>query len=628
LSSSYGNSHDYTLVVIGSECIPQTGLAAFDITDQSANINWTSSASTPDNGYDIYLATDETAPDEYTVPTDNTSDTVYSFTGLTGFTAYRAWVRANCGNETSLWLSVAFMTAAVETYGNGEWNGYVYSAPSERQFGNFLGTVNEPAQFSRNKTPESLQAGPWTGVNPNFTGTPPSDNFSARYRMTYNFTGSNYMFIIDADEHFRLSVDGGQTWLPFTRDNTTTTSPDNWSTNCCSPWHSATVAITGSNDLVLEFYEASNGAYLDFSFINMDCQAPTNVAATNITMTNAEISWTGINEAVDYTIEVCAPGETPGNGNIYSNPNATSPVSIIGLSAATVYTVYVKSNCADGESAFATASFTTLPNPTVCNVPTALNHNTVTDVSATITWTAGGTETQWQIAWKKTAISSWDPVIGVATNSYNLSGLDAATGYDVRVRAICAPGDTSNWTAIHSFTTLQIICNTPTNLHASDTNEHSISIAWTPVNGETEWEVSWAISENVGNATVNGSPAYLLTDLLSDTVYQICVKAICSDAVQSADTCIEVRTKPVGINDIPLASGVKLYPNPASEQLTIDMESRFNTVEVTSTLGQVVYRANLTETRKVIDVTGYSAGMYYVRLQGEAGTVTKKFVKR
>jgi hypothetical protein len=73
---------------------------------------------------------------------------------------------------------------------------------------------------------------------------------------------------------------------------------------------------------------------------------------------------------------------------------------------------------------------------------------------------------------------------------------------------------------------------------------------------------------------------------------------------------------------------VKLYPNPASEQLTIEMESRFNTVEVTSTLGQVVYRASLTEKTKVIDVTGYSAGMYYVRLQGDAGTVTKKFVKR
>jgi hypothetical protein len=354
-------------------------------------------------------------------------------------------------------------------------------------------------------------------------------------------------------------------------------------------------------------------------------------------------------------------------------------------------------------------------------VPTALNHNTVTDVSAAITWTAGGTETQWQIAWKKTAISSWGNS-AIATNnppSHNLSGLEAATGYDVRVRAICAPGDTSNWTAIHSFTTLpapssciapvvsvsdiestsasvewtaggtetqwvleygigssydasiavstqppyplsdlqpntnysvrmravcgaadtsyysnvatfttpQIICNTPANLYYTAVDEHSISIAWTPVNGETKWEVSWSRPGSTGNVPVNGSPYYVLTDLISDTVYRICVKAICSDAVQSADTCIEVRTTS-GINDIPLASGVKLYPNPASEQLTIDMESRFNTVEVTSTLGQVVYRANLTEKTKVIDVTGYSAGMYYVRLQGEAGTVTKKFVKR
>ncbi|MDR1346547.1 MAG: T9SS type A sorting domain-containing protein, partial [Bacteroidales bacterium] len=110
----------------------------------------------------------------------------------------------------------------------------------------------------------------------------------------------------------------------------------------------------------------------------------------------------------------------------------------------------------------------------------------------------------------------------------------------------------------------------------------------------------------------------------------ICVKAICisgSDTTSSADTCIEVRTT-VGINDISLASGVKLYPNPASDQLTIEMESRFNTVEVINTLGQVVYRADLIDKKKVIDVTDYSAGMYYVKLQGDAGMVTRKFVKK
>jgi hypothetical protein len=58
------------------------------------------------------------------------------------------------------------------------------------------------------------------------------------------------------------------------------------------------------------------------------------------------------------------------------------------------------------------------------------------------------------------------------------------------------------------------------------------------------------------------------------------------------------------------------------------MESRFNSIEITNTLGQVVYRANLTENQTIIDVTGYGAGMYYVKLQGDNGMVTKKFVKK
>jgi hypothetical protein len=263
----------------------------------------------------------------------------------------------------------------------------------------------------------------------------------------------------------------------------------------------------------------------------------------------------------------------------------------------------------------------------VCTAPAALAHSAITANSATLTWEAGGSETEWQLEWKETADNIWNPATGIATNhTYDLQGLTATTSYDARVRAICSVGDTSDWSTTITFTTQQT-CNAPTGLNAPEISDHSIKIVWTAVNGETEWLVSWSSPGNVGNAPVSGSATYTLTDLLSDTTYRICVKAICSETTSSADTCIEVSTT-VGINNISLASGVKLYPNPASDQLTIEMESRFNTVEVTNTLGQVVYKANLTEKTKVIDVTGYSAGMYYVKLQGDAGMVTRKFVKK
>jgi hypothetical protein len=266
----------------------------------------------------------------------------------------------------------------------------------------------------------------------------------------------------------------------------------------------------------------------------------------------------------------------------------------------------------------------------VCTAPAALAHSVVTANSATLTWEAGGNETEWQLAWKETSDSEWNLEEVITAPSHPLQGFAATTSYDVKVRAICSAGDTSDWSTTITFTTqTQQTCNAPTNLQATTISDHSIDITWS-ANGETNWIISWSKTGDAGVIPVSGTAAYSLTNLTLNTAYNICVKAICisgSDTTESAEACIDATTT-IGINDISLASGVKLYPNPASDQLTIEMESRFNTVEITNTLGQVVYKANLTEKTKVIDVTGYSAGMYYVKLQGDAGMVTKKFVKK
>jgi hypothetical protein len=282
----------------------------------------------------------------------------YIITSLSEATKYTVAVRSDCGSgDVSGWKMINFRTSAEETYGNGIWHGYVYSAPNSKDFNDYLGYVEEQAQFSRNYTTQNAV---WSGENEVWLDPAPANNFSARYRMTYNFTGNNYVFNIEADDYFRLSVDGGATWLPFTRDNTTWTNADGnfWTTACCSPsWHSDTIAINGVNNLVLEFAEGTGGTYLNFSFMNLDCQAPADIAATGITTTGAEISWTGNSNAVNYTMEVCAPGVTLGNGDIYAN--VASPVSISGLMGSTAYTVYIKSNCSSSESPYTGYTFNT-----------------------------------------------------------------------------------------------------------------------------------------------------------------------------------------------------------------------------------------------------------------------------
>ncbi|PIP55189.1 MAG: hypothetical protein COX07_01240, partial [Bacteroidetes bacterium CG23_combo_of_CG06-09_8_20_14_all_32_9] len=92
----------------------------------------------------------------------------------------------------------------------------------------------------------------------------------------------------------------------------------------------------------------------------------------------------------------------------------------------------------------------------LCIPPTALNASAITDTSATLDWTAGGTETLWNLEWDTTGFTQGTGTLisGLTTNSYNLTGLTANTGYNFYVQANCNGGNTSTWTGPFSFTTL------------------------------------------------------------------------------------------------------------------------------------------------------------------------------
>jgi len=77
---------------------------------------------------------------------------------------------------------------------------------------------------------------------------------------------------------------------------------------------------------------------------------------------------------------------------------------------------------------------------------------------------------------------------------------------------------------------------------------------------------------------------------------------------------------------------VKIYPNPAKDLLTIQIDAgSYNSFTISNTLGEVVLRKSISGMQNdvpiAIGMKGFSAGMYYVTLKGESGVVVKKFLK-
>ena len=91
--------------------------------------------------------------------------------------------------------------------------------------------------------------------------------------------------------------------------------------------------------------------------------------------------------------------------------------------------------------------------PPSCLPPTSLASANVTATSADISWTAGGSETAWEIEYGVDGFTATGSGTSASTTTASLTGLTANTSYDFYVRATCSATDQSPWTGPYSFTT-------------------------------------------------------------------------------------------------------------------------------------------------------------------------------
>jgi hypothetical protein len=81
-----------------------------------------------------------------------------------------------------------------------------------------------------------------------------------------------------------------------------------------------------------------------------------------------------------------------------------------------------------------------------CVAPSALQNTSLTSNSASISWTAGGTETSWEVEYGVFGFTQGAGTLDtVTTNSFSASNLLAETNYSFYVRAICSSSSVSAW---------------------------------------------------------------------------------------------------------------------------------------------------------------------------------------
>jgi hypothetical protein len=173
-------------------------------------------------------------------------------------------------------------------------------------------------------------------------------------------------------------------------------------------------------------------------------------------------------------------------------------------------------------------------------------------------------------------------------------------------------------------------CETPTNLHASTFDAHSITIGWNNNGNATSWNIRYRVENGEWSSANTTTNTYVITGLQAETLYEIEVQANCGNGnLSDWSEPIHIMTAPDGIESW-LESSVSLYPNPAREYVDIRIDGDVNvkSMEVYDVYGKLINTVNVIDNPTRINVSNLANGMYFVRVTTEEGAVTKTFVKK
>ena len=264
-----------------------------------------------------------------------------------------------------------------------------------------------------------------------------------------------------------------------------------------------------------------------FTTGGVECDPVTGLAVSGITQTSATLAWQG--SALSYRVRIRPAGQE--NYSVYTTTESSYVFS--NLLAGTEYEGGVQAVC--GQALTDTSAYVAFePFQTTgitCFPPTALAASEVTWNSATLTWE--GEAEDYQVEWREENTTvSLGRLSVEGTKTGTVTGLEALTPYQARVRGICSAGDTSAWCDWVGFATTAVTeCPVPTNLRVESLAETSATLLWDADEQNENFTLRYRATVSTSWDSVKNlaETQYELTGLEPQTAYVWSVMAACSE---------------------------------------------------------------------------------------------------
>lgn len=244
-----------------------------------------------------------------------------------------------------------------------------------------------------------------------------------------------------------------------------TSIPAGWTlgqTNANETWYIGTnqaQANTGSNYAIVEYDAALGNQNEDLTTPSIDLTSATNPRL--IFYWNMSYYW-GVDpfDNYDFTVSVDNGStitqvftETDEVDFDSSGDNFVWFQRTIDLSSYVGETITIIFNYSGSDGASLTLDDVLVEETPTCPIPTGVTVTTNSTTEASVSWSAGGSETQWTYEYGITGFTlGTGTSASVNTTSVDISGLSAEQSYDIYVQANCAGGDNSPWTQLVSWT--------------------------------------------------------------------------------------------------------------------------------------------------------------------------------
>jgi hypothetical protein len=359
---------------------------------------------------------------------------------------------------------------------------------------------------------------------------------------------------------------------------------------------------------------------------------------TDLSLTGLSVNVT-ITGGHDGSINVTVSGGTPPYSYLWNDGATTEDRT--GLGAGT-YTVTVT----DANGCYKSKAFIITEPQCVCVAPTTFTVDSLSAAAAEICWNPIACATGYILQWKSSDKSKWQTLVIPPGSNCTVFSNQFPLTFDIKVASVCPNGSITPYGPVYVFQTFPS-CLPPTGLYTSPVKTTQATAHWTPTPDRTSQTLRYR--KTGATAFITKTPgvtasSFVLKPLLPGTTYEWQIRANCvgNDKSINGDFSplqyFTTLAQKIGdneseISDIPT---MKLYPNPADDNLTIDLkfensQDRSAIIRVTNLIGQVIeqkttFVAGNHLVEKITLPDGISDGVYTVMVIVNGNTSHQQIV--